>query len=70
MKNSQYINQVNISINEMVRLTCNEEQHNGEKVNVIVLSMHVEFLKELGRVINKALDDYKALNVDAGKGMN
>jgi hypothetical protein len=72
MRNSQYVNEVNVSVSEMVRLVFSEvmPQHNNGTLHVATICMHLEFLKEMSRVINKALDDYKALNVDVAKGMN
>ncbi len=56
-KNSQYINQVNVNISEMARLTFNEVV-NDETIQVVALSMHVEFLKVMLQAIGGALDNH------------
>lgn len=70
-KNSQYINQVNVNIGEMARLTFNEVV-NDEIIPVTVLSMHVEFLKVLHATIGQTLDNYADTikNMQSNKGMN
>lgn len=58
-KNSQYINQVNVNIGEMARLTFNEViPPDNEIISVITLSMHVEFLKVLHSTIGETLNNY------------
>ena len=59
MKNSQYINQVNVNIGEVARLTFNEvTPPDNEIIQVITLSMHVEFLKVLHQAIGDTLNNY------------
>lgn len=56
MKNSQYVNSANINISEMVRLTFQEQvPPNNDMEHVITVSMHMNFLQELYRVIGDTL---------------
>lgn len=60
MKNSQYVNSVNVNISEIARLTFQEQmpQYDGEMSTVITVSMHVEFLKHMYETIGRALSDH------------
>ena len=71
MKNSQYINQVNVNLGEMARLTFNEVV-NDETIQVVALSMHVEFLKALHTTIGQSLDNYaqNVANIKSDRNMN
>ena len=71
-RNSQYVNQVNVHIGEMVRLTFNEvmPQHNNEIEPVATFSMHLEFLKVLNKTISGALSEHEANIANVAKGMN
>ncbi len=74
MKNSQYINQMNVNISEMVRLTFNEQmpQNNNEIQHIITLSMHFEFLKEMHRTIGDTLNSHMEMiaNMSKNREMN
>lgn len=74
MKNSQYTNQINVSIGEMVRLSFNEvlPPPNEEVIQIIVLSMNIEFLKVLHDVIGRTLNDYadNIKNIQSNKDVN
>ena len=51
MKNSQYVNQMAVSIGEVARLTFNEVMPpNDEIEHVITLSTNIEFLKVIHKV--------------------
>lgn len=72
MINSQYSNQLDINISEMVRLIFNEQMphHRGEIAHVVTVSLHIEFLKEVHKIIGQALYDYSNANMQSNKGMN
>ena len=70
--NSQYVNQVNVHISEMVRLTFNEQmpQNNNEIQHVVTICMHFEFLKLTRDTISKALAEHEGTLANVAKGMN
>lgn len=74
MKNSLYVNSMNINISEMARLTFQEQmpQHNNNLEHVVTICCHVEFLKELHSVIGKTLFDHaeNIANIDKNKDVN
>jgi hypothetical protein len=73
MKNSQYVNQLNVNVGEVARLTFNEVQSEGaEIIPVITLSMHVEFLKVVYSTIGDTLNKYadSIANMQSNKGVN
>lgn len=59
MKNSQYVNQINVSINDMCRLQFNEVSLNGETIEVIVLSMHVDAADAFAKAIFQTVEQHK-----------
>lgn len=72
MKNSQYINSANINISEMARLTFQEVPPDGEIIHVVTVSCHVEFLKELYRIIGESLVKHidNTANLSKNKDVN
>lgn len=60
MKNSQYVNQANVSVSDLIRIICNEVLNGGaEVIPVTILSMHVEFAKVFVKTIQQTIDQYE-----------
>ena len=73
MKNSQYTNQMNISIGEVARLIFNEvNPSNNEVEHIITLSANIEFLKVVHSTIGETLSKYaeNVANMHSNKGVN
>lgn len=77
MKNSLYVNNVNVGLSEMARLEFmetipNENINLVETVHVVTLSMHVEFLRNLHLIIGQTLDrhDENIANLSKNKDVN
>lgn len=73
MKNSQYVNQMAVSIGEVARLTFNEVMPpNDEIEHVITLSTNIEFLKVIYSTIGQTLNQYAETikNINSNKGVN
>lgn len=66
MKNSQYSNQVNVSINDIMRLQFNEVTLNNETQEIIVISMIPEAAEALANVIIKTLEQHRK-NIEGQK---
>lgn len=69
---SLYVNQVGVSIAELVRLRF-AEVNNGEHEVVVDICMHVETLKNLNKIIEQSLQQYEeamAKQAQVNKGMN
>jgi hypothetical protein len=69
MKNSQYINQMDISLSEVARLTFNEiSPPNNPVEHVITLCMNIEFLKVMHKTIGDTLEEHtrSIANIVAG----
>ena len=64
--NSQYVNQINVSINELCRLQFNEVVTNGEVVPVAFLSMFPEAAELFAKTILESVDKHK-LNIQQQK---
>lgn len=74
MKNSQYANQFNININELVRLTFNEivPLSETEVINneITTISMHVEAAEVLANFMLQTINDHKEKQKQALKKMD
>lgn len=66
MKNSQYVNQLNVSANDLVRLQFMEVSNNGENIEVIVLSMLPDAAEAFAKVIMQTVEQHKN-NIEAQK---
>lgn len=71
---SEYFNQVNCNISEVVRLTFNEVMPGEDSANeIIVLCCHYEFLKALRDTISETIsqhEKYIAEQKEKNKGLN
>jgi hypothetical protein len=59
MKNSQYVNQLNVSANDLVRLQFMEVSNGGENIEVIVLSMLPDAAEVFAKVIIQTVEQHK-----------
>jgi hypothetical protein len=70
---SDYANQLNIQIAEVVRLTFNDMSPQGELLDSHLIVVHYDFLKAMSNTINQAMSDHEktlAKQVEANRKMN
>lgn len=76
MKNSQYSNQVNVSINELVRIKFNEVSNfgDGEQIHeIIIISLAMEAAKVLVEALTNTINAHEQVLKDQkenNKGLN
>jgi hypothetical protein len=70
---SDYANQLNIQIAEVVRLTFNDMSPQGELLSSIQIVVHCDFIKTVSEMIAKTVKDHEealAKQVEANRKMN
>jgi hypothetical protein len=70
---SDYANQLNIQIAEIVRLTFNDMSPQGELLDSIQIVIHADFLKAMSDTITQAMSDHAVMlakQVEANRKMN
>lgn len=70
---SDYANQLNIQIAEVVRLTFNDMSPQGELLDSFQIVTHIDFLKAMSDMIIQAMSDHSqmlAKQVEANRKMN